>query len=59
VCEQQHEFERAGIPEAVIRRRFSAGLEHFHHRYKPAVDDWALYDNAGDAPVMLEWGENQ
>lgn len=47
------------IPEAVIRRRFSAGLKHFHQRYKPAVDDWALYDNAGDAPVMLEWGENQ
>ena len=23
----------------------------------PAVDDWALYDNAGDEPVLIEWGE--
>ena len=46
------------IPEAVIRRRFASGLENFHHRYKHAVDDWALYDNAGIEPVLLEWGEN-
>jgi predicted ABC-type ATPase len=46
------------IPEVVIRRRFSAGLEHFHGYYKHVVDDWALYDNAGDAPAILEWGEN-
>jgi len=46
------------IPEAVIRRRFSAGLENFHRRYCAAVDDWALYDNSGAVPTMLEWGEN-
>ncbi|MBK8207818.1 MAG: zeta toxin family protein [Planctomycetes bacterium] len=46
------------VPEPVIRRRFAAGLRNFHDRYKLAVDDWALYDNAGSAPVMLEWGEN-
>jgi predicted ABC-type ATPase len=46
------------IPEPIIRRRFGSGLKNFHHRYKHAVDDWALYDNAGDEPVMLEWGEN-
>jgi predicted ABC-type ATPase len=46
------------IPEDVIRRRFDAGLENFHHRYKQAVHEWALYDNAGTEPVMLEWGEN-
>jgi hypothetical protein len=22
-------------------------------------DRWALYDNSGIEPVMLEWGENQ
>jgi predicted ABC-type ATPase len=47
------------IPEAVIRRRFAAGLENFHCRYKLAVDDWALYDNSGTEPVLLEWGENR
>ncbi|MCE1249797.1 MAG: zeta toxin family protein, partial [Comamonadaceae bacterium] len=37
------------IPEAVIRRRFAAGLDNFHRHYAPAVDAWALYDNAGEA----------
>jgi predicted ABC-type ATPase len=47
------------IPEEVIRRRFAAGLENFHRRYKLAVDDWALYDNTGTEPVMLEWDANR
>ncbi len=45
------------IPEAVIRRRFAAGLRNFHH-YRAAVDDWALYDNSGSTPMMQEWEEN-
>lgn len=47
-----------GIPEPVVRRRFAAGLENFHQRYRQAVDDWALFDNTGDEPLMLEWSEN-
>lgn len=47
------------IPEPVIRRRFAAGWDNFQCRYRAAVDDWALYDNSGDSPVLLEWGENQ
>lgn len=46
------------VPEPVIRRRFASGLRNFHERYKMAVDDWALYDNAGSSPIMLDWGEN-
>lgn len=46
------------VPEPVIRRRFTAGLRNFHERYKMAVDDWALYDNAGSTPALLEWGEH-
>jgi predicted ABC-type ATPase len=46
------------IPEPVIRRRFAAGWNNFHWRYKPAVNDWALYDNTGAEPALLEWGEN-
>lgn len=45
------------IPEAVIRRRFAAGKTNFDRRYRAAVDAWALYDNSGDEPVMIEWGE--
>ena len=46
------------IPEAVIRRRFATGWDNFRHRYRNAVDDWALYDSSGNAPVLVEWGEN-
>lgn len=43
------------IPENVIRRRFAAGRRNFEQSYRTAVDDWALYDNAGDAPTLLQW----
>lgn len=47
------------IPEAVIRRRFAAGLRHLEEAYKSAVDTWAKYDNVGEKPALLEWGENE
>ena len=43
------------IPEHVIRRRFRAGRVNFERLYRHAVDDWMLYDNAGDEPQLLEW----
>ena len=46
------------IPEAVIRRRFAAGLRNFENAYKPAVNAWADFDNVGAEPKMLQWGEN-
>lgn len=45
------------IPEIVIRRRFAAGLENLHRHYVPAVDAWALYNNAGEKPTLLDWNE--
>jgi predicted ABC-type ATPase len=45
------------IPEAVIRRRFASGRNNFHRHYQSAVDDWALYDNTGAEPVLLDWGQ--
>ena len=47
------------IPESVIRRRFDAGLRNFQEAYKSAVDAWALFNNVGEAPLLLEWGENR
>lgn len=46
------------IPAAVIRRRFAAGWQNFERFYRDAVDDWAVYDNSGSTPVLLQWGEN-
>jgi len=43
------------IPQAIIRRRFDAGLENFTHHYALAVDAWALYDNSGELPQLLDW----
>ncbi len=43
------------IPEATIRRRFSAGLELLRTVYQPLVDQWAVYDNAGDDPQPIDW----
>jgi predicted ABC-type ATPase len=45
------------IPEETIRRRFAAGRENFTNLYAPLVDAWALYDNAGAQPVLLDWSE--
>jgi len=39
----------------VIRRRFKAGLENFHERYSKVVDSWALYDNYGIEPKLIDW----
>lgn len=46
------------VPEQVIRRRFTAGLRNFDQHYKPRVDAWARYDNAGPEPMLLDWGES-
>ena len=45
------------VPSDVIRRRFAAGLRNFEQVYRDAVDAWAKYDNAGDEPVLIDWGE--
>ena len=45
------------IPEDTIRRRFAAGRENFERLYAPQVDAWALYDNSGQQPVLLDWTE--
>ena len=47
-----------GIPEHTIRRRFTAGLNNFDRLYKPAVSEWALYDNSGISPYLIEAGSN-
>lgn len=47
------------VPADVIERRFAAGRKNFDSLYRTAVDSWARYDNSGDQPVLLEWGENE
>ena len=48
------------VPEPVVRRRFLlAGRAKLEGIYKPLVDAWALYDNSGIGPVLLDWGEKR
>ena len=44
------------VPEAVVRRRFRAGWRNFERVYRDLVDEWAIYDNSGAAPVLLSEG---
>jgi predicted ABC-type ATPase len=37
-----------------VIRRFSRGLTNFETIYKPLADAWAMYDNSGKAPRLLE-----
>ena len=47
------------VPETAIRRRFKSGLDNFYGLYRQLADAWALYDNSGTAPALLEWGERE
>ena len=42
------------VPKPVILRRFHAGWRNFESIYKDLVDEWAVYDNSGVVPVLLE-----
>ena len=45
------------IPDDVVRRRFKQGLFNLENYYCVAVDDWTLYDNKSDIPVIIDWRE--
>ena len=42
------------VPETIVRRRFHAGLRNLETLYKPIVNAWAVYDNSGCIPVLIE-----
>lgn len=46
------------VPLRVIHRRFAAGLRNFHSIYAKLVDEWALFDNSGKHPILIEEGDN-
>jgi predicted ABC-type ATPase len=44
------------IARAVVTRRFKLGWTRFEQVYRSLVDYWFLYDNSGQAPVLLGEG---
>lgn len=42
------------VPRADVLRRFERGWEHFVGIYRPLADEWAVYDNSGESPRLLQ-----
>jgi predicted ABC-type ATPase len=42
-----------GVPEAVVRRRFAAGLRNFFDIYRTVVDTWQIFDNSEETGPRL------
>ncbi len=61
IARVRHRVSEGGhdVPDAVVRRRFHAGWRNFERIYRDLVDEWALYDNSGAAPVLLAEGESR
>lgn len=44
------------IPEATIRRRYTAGMENFEQIYRQRVDLWQQYNNSDNSLQLLREG---
>ncbi|MBI4493234.1 MAG: AAA family ATPase [Chloroflexi bacterium] len=45
------------VPEAVVRRRFAAGLRNFFDLYQGLADTWQMFDNSAvDGPRLIASG---
>jgi len=44
------------VPRADVLRRFARGGTNFQKFYRPLADAWAVYDNSGDTPRLIEQG---
>ena len=42
------------VPRADVLRRFTRGWHNFQTVYRPLADVWAVYDNSGTTPRLLE-----
>jgi predicted ABC-type ATPase len=42
------------IPHRDVLRRFQRSWDNFLQVYRPLADEWALYDNSGEKPVLIE-----
>jgi predicted ABC-type ATPase len=44
------------VPRADVLRRFTRGWMNFEKVYRPLADAWAVYDNSGATPRLLDQG---
>lgn len=45
------------IDIATIERRYETGWINFNTLYSPLVDDWAVFDNSNEQPLLVDWSE--
>jgi predicted ABC-type ATPase len=44
------------VPQVDVVRRFARGWRNFEGMYRALADKWAVYDNSGALPTLLEKG---
>jgi len=44
------------VPPADVVRRFTRGWNNFQQFYRPLADLWAIYDNSGETPRLVQRG---
>ena len=44
------------VPKADVLRRFKRSQRNFETVYRPLADDWAVYENSGPKPILIEQG---
>ena len=56
-----HRVTRGGhnIPEATIRQRFARSLDYLEKFYKPAVDEWYIWNSLEGEFVLFEESQDQ
>jgi len=42
------------VPRGDVIRRFGRGWENFVKVYRPLANEWAVYDNSGKPPKLIE-----
>jgi predicted ABC-type ATPase len=42
------------VPAADVVRRFGRGWRNFETTYRPLAEAWAVFDNSGPSPILLE-----
>ena len=42
------------VPRGDVIRRFGRGWENFVKVYRPLANEWAVYDNSGQSPKLIE-----
>ena len=44
------------MPDADVVRRFARSWANFQKLYRLLADTWAIYDNSGETPRLIEEG---